>query len=99
MLIDICLPMDQTLPKNILLECMLTLPLGMSNLSSDTFTTLLIDAANTRTQAITAALRAEAAVFSPRPHTLSMEAAKVAEAFRTMSIHTPAPYLTNSHHQ
>jgi hypothetical protein len=52
---------------------------------------LLIDAANTRTQAITAALRAEAAVFSPRPHTLSLEAAEVAEAFRTLSIHTPAP--------
>jgi hypothetical protein len=50
---------------------------------------LLIDTANTRTQAITAALRAEATVFSPRPHTL--EAAEVAEAFRTLSIHTPAP--------
>jgi hypothetical protein len=52
---------------------------------------LLIDTANTCTQAITATLRAEAAVFSPRPHTLSMEAAEVAEAFRTLSIHTPAP--------
>jgi hypothetical protein len=52
---------------------------------------LLINAANTCTQAITAALRAEAAVFSPRPHTLSLEAAEIAEAFRTMSIHTPAP--------
>jgi hypothetical protein len=52
---------------------------------------LLIDAANTCTQAITAALRAEATVFSPRPYDLSTEAAEVAEAFRTLSIHTPAP--------
>jgi hypothetical protein len=52
---------------------------------------LLIDAANTCTQAITAALRAEAAVFSPRPHTISSEAAEVVQAFRAMSIHTPAP--------
>jgi hypothetical protein len=50
---------------------------------------LLIDAANTCTQAITAALRAEAAVFSPRPYTLSDEAAEVAQAFGAMSIHTP----------
>jgi hypothetical protein len=52
---------------------------------------LLIDAANTHTQAITAALRAEAAVFSPRPNTLSIEAANVARAFGAMSIHTPPP--------
>jgi hypothetical protein len=36
---------------------------------------LLINTANTCTQAITAALRAKAAVFNPRPHTLSVEAA------------------------
>jgi hypothetical protein len=52
---------------------------------------LLIDAANTRTQAITTALRAEAAVFSPRPYDLSTEAAEVADTFKTLSIHTPAP--------
>jgi hypothetical protein len=52
---------------------------------------LLINAANTHTQAINAALRAEAAVFSPRPRTLSTEAAEVTQAFRAMSIHTPAP--------
>jgi hypothetical protein len=53
---------------------------------------LLINAANTRTAAITAALRAEAAVFSPRPHSLSAEATEVTQAFRAMSIHTPAPH-------
>jgi hypothetical protein len=52
---------------------------------------LLIDAANSHTAAINAALRAEAAVFSPRPRTLSGEAEEVARAFRAMSIHTPAP--------
>jgi hypothetical protein len=55
---------------------------------------LLIDTTNTRTTAITAALRAEAAVFSPRPRSLSDEAAEVAQAFRAMSIHTPAPHLS-----
>jgi hypothetical protein len=38
-------------------------------------------------------------VFSPRPHTLSMEAAEVAEAFRALSIHTPAPLSPDPHHQ
>jgi hypothetical protein len=52
---------------------------------------LLIDAANSHTTAINAALRVEAAVFSPRPRTLSAEAANVARAFRAMSTHTPAP--------
>jgi hypothetical protein len=52
---------------------------------------LLIDAANSHTVAINAALRAEATVFSPRPRSLSTEAADVARAFRAMSIHTPAP--------
>jgi hypothetical protein len=52
---------------------------------------LLIDAANTRTRAITAALRAEAAVFSPRPNSISLEAAEVARVFGAMSIHTPGP--------
>jgi hypothetical protein len=37
-----------------------------------------------------AALRAEASVFSPRPCTLSAEATEVTQAFRAMSIHTPA---------
>jgi hypothetical protein len=56
---------------------------------------LLINAANTHTQAITTALRANATMFSPRSCTLSTEAAEVANAFRAMSIHTPAPISPN----
>jgi hypothetical protein len=52
---------------------------------------LLIIAANTCTQALTATLRAEAAVFSPRPSSISLEAAEVAQVFGAMSIHTPGP--------
>jgi hypothetical protein len=61
---------------------------------------LLINTANSRTATINAALRAEAAVFSPRPRTLSGEAEEVARAFRAMSIHTHAPtspVTTTSH--
>jgi hypothetical protein len=51
---------------------------------------LLVDAANACTRAITSTLNTAVAPFSPRPRTLSAEAADIANAFQAMSIHTPA---------
>jgi hypothetical protein len=57
---------------------------------------LLVDAANARTQAIFSNLNTTAPPFSPRPCTLSAEAADIANAFQAMSIHTPARQSPNA---
>jgi hypothetical protein len=51
---------------------------------------LLVNAANACTRAITSTLDTAATPFSPRPCTLSAEAAEVTNTFQTMSIHIPA---------